>query len=121
RRPSMATPSATVTRIPLSSTRVRSDVSTVWILPSVSAAQAPTTENIIRIVTTAHNHFAITCSSLRRVSTPQSRVYRCPHPPSTKPHALFGGLLQAQSRSRRIRSEEHTSELQSRGHLVCRL
>jgi len=59
------TPSATVTRIPLSSTRVRSDVSTVWILPSISAAQAPTTENISRTVTTAHSHFAITRSSLR--------------------------------------------------------
>src|SRR5690625_6507391 len=30
-----------------------------------------------------------------------------------------GGVLQGQPRA--LRSEEHTSELQSRGHLVCRL
>src|SRR5690625_5689825 len=33
--------------------------------------------------------------------------------------ALFSG--EDINRSREIRSEEHTSELQSRGHLVCRL
>src|SRR5439155_25692950 len=33
-----------------------------------------------------------------------------------------GDLARAvRSRTRRTRSEEHTSELQSRGHLVCRL
>src|SRR5690625_6253628 len=30
-------------------------------------------------------------------------------------------LLQNKSNVARVRSEEHTSELQSRGHLVCRL
>src|SRR5439155_19691090 len=35
---------------------------------------------------------------------------------------LHGGTRADRSRHRRIlRSEEHTSELQSRGHLVCRL
>src|SRR5437660_2243105 len=34
--------------------------------------------------------------------------------------ALFRGRAHTQ-RARRHRSEEHTSELQSRGHLVCRL
>src|SRR5207253_4105270 len=41
-----------------------------------------------------------------------------PLPPATAPRAARTGLRAVQSvRSRR--SEEHTSELQSRGHLVC--
>src|SRR5439155_26762142 len=42
------------------------------------------------------------------------------------PHSLWDGLRPVAHRARqrlraRGRSEEHTSELQSRGHLVCRL
>src|SRR2546429_5879506 len=37
------------------------------------------------------------------------------------PHALGRGAQFRQSRQPRGRSEEHTSELQSRLHLVCRL
>src|SRR5437870_10709135 len=38
----------------------------------------------------------------------------------TSPDVLSVGLLIARARTA-LRSEEHTSELQSRGHLVCRL
>src|SRR5690625_6336053 len=34
---------------------------------------------------------------------------------------LRWGLVPSWAKDERIRSEEHTSELQSRGHLVCRL
>src|SRR4030042_5864194 len=34
---------------------------------------------------------------------------------------LFGGFFNAYALTGRLRSEEHTSELQSRLHLVCRL
>src|SRR5690625_6580766 len=37
----------------------------------------------------------------------------------TIPFSLIGYLFIKQSK--KVRSEEHTSELQSRGHLVCRL
>src|SRR5439155_3762880 len=37
------------------------------------------------------------------------------------PVTVHPGVLHAQHVLRRRRSEEHTSELQSRGHLVCRL
>src|SRR5690625_4411153 len=37
------------------------------------------------------------------------------------PLALVADILAAPRGQRRARSEEHTSELQSRGHLVCRL
>src|SRR5437660_8674229 len=40
-------------------------------------------------------------------------------PPSWPPTRLM--VLGSSTPSRRTRSEEHTSELQSRGHLVCRL
>src|SRR5690625_6980899 len=35
--------------------------------------------------------------------------------------AAVGGAFQAVMKTAALRSEEHTSELQSRGHLVCRL
>src|SRR2546422_2512060 len=41
----------------------------------------------------------------------------CPHVHGTAPIWIFG----ATAHHRRLRSEEHTSELQSRLHLVCRL
>src|SRR5690625_6640295 len=34
---------------------------------------------------------------------------------------MFGLAVNAEIAKRSVRSEEHTSELQSRGHLVCRL
>src|SRR5437660_4200683 len=40
---------------------------------------------------------------------------------SGKPVGIFRTHPGASGRSRPARSEEHTSELQSRGHLVCRL
>src|SRR5437870_8239319 len=40
---------------------------------------------------------------------------------SSRVSAIGRTTREALSRSPRIRSEEHTSELQSRGHLVCRL
>src|SRR3712207_6891376 len=40
---------------------------------------------------------------------------------ATRPHPKNYAVLPSISRSRWIRSEEHTSELQSRQYLVCRL
>src|SRR5947209_9303910 len=48
-------------------------------------------------------------------STP--RVSRPPSPPARNPEWLLGSLAP----DRESRSEEHTSELQSRQYLVCRL
>src|SRR5690625_6243654 len=41
-------------------------------------------------------------------------------PPDTG-RITVGGLDVSKAKSNDVRSEEHTSELQSRGHLVCRL
>src|SRR5690625_6924465 len=52
--------------------------------------------------------------SLRQLTTARLRSWD-----TTSPRRETAG--QHSSRSARVRSEEHTSELQSRGHLVCRL
>src|SRR5687768_17897949 len=49
----------------------------------------------------------------------QDRTHRLPRRPSDLPRD--GGALQDIARTTGGRSEEHTSELQSRLHLVCRL
>src|SRR5215208_713433 len=49
-------------------------------------------------------------SAVRRNTSARSRSVVCGHGPASNA-----------SRAAAIRSEEHTSELQSRGHLVCRL
>src|SRR3712207_8478408 len=43
------------------------------------------------------------------------RLARCPEPPATFAQLVLSGYLLT------LRSEEHTSELQSRQYLVCRL
>src|SRR5687768_17711950 len=54
----------------------------------------------------------------RGAGTPVRRRHRAP----ARAHADGGaGARDARPRGRRRRSEEHTSELQSRLHLVCRL
>src|SRR2546422_1856872 len=59
---------------------------------------------------------APTCAPCRRCSaTPTSRRHRCT--PTCRPPRSSG----CTDSSTRERSEEHTSELQSRLHLVCRL
>src|SRR5207253_6489470 len=50
------------------------------------------------------------CLSLRRYEDPGSELYDLP---AQRIWSLSG--------TKDLRSEEHTSELQSRGHLVCRL
>src|SRR5687768_18006531 len=55
---------------------------------------------------------------------PISRPSRRGSPISTTPRTSaekISGTTSMKSRRRKIRSEEHTSELQSRLHLVCRL
>src|SRR5437870_7216874 len=52
------------------------------------------------------------CSAFQLTSAP---------PDSVRPNRLRRTSSQAGPRSAFSRSEEHTSELQSRGHLVCRL
>src|SRR5690625_5511181 len=50
-------------------------------------------------------------------------IFRSPVPSSCLAKAVRGGISKASKSALREgrRSEEHTSELQSRGHLVCRL
>src|SRR5207253_5850395 len=50
-----------------------------------------------------------------------SRVYYPALTPWFKPNAVFLSGYSQSDRKKIVRSEEHTSELQSRGHLVCRL
>src|SRR5690625_6342295 len=52
-------------------------------------------------------------SKVKYLNTPETRVFK-------KSENLYGFHLAKES-IREQRSEEHTSELQSRGHLVCRL
>src|SRR5207253_10225598 len=46
---------------------------------------------------------------------------RRPTRSAARPSACSSGTLRCSREAARERSEEHTSELQSRGHLVCRL
>src|SRR5690625_5878105 len=48
-------------------------------------------------------------------------VKRLPPPATPLPGAMAIGATGSAAHSGQARSEEHTSELQSRGHLVCRL
>src|SRR5439155_22985399 len=58
--------------------------------------------------------------SARTVSRASSRLRWSSRSPPTR--TLSGSRRwHRRRRARRLRSEEHTSELQSRGHLVCRL
>src|SRR5215813_11403906 len=50
---------------------------------------------------------------------PYTTLFRSPRPNHQRPHAASPAARRSRSRWRR--SEEHTSELQSRPHLVCRL
>src|SRR5690625_6144726 len=76
------------------------------------------------------NVFAQPATVDRLLVGPQPRPYRQATPPAaTLPRLLrlvtpvtpAGTRLQQNPVPGRDRSEEHTSELQSRGHLVCRL
>src|SRR5437870_9552074 len=58
---------------------------------------------------------------------PYTTLFRSLIPPDSFPHTTAGGATYDSGEYERAldkvleRSEEHTSELQSRGHLVCRL
>src|SRR5207253_6114757 len=61
-----------------------------------------------------------------RISPTRCRRPRTPRPRCPEARAIGMGrrerdVRRAGNGTRRSRSEEHTSELQSRGHLVCRL
>src|SRR5690625_5879419 len=62
------------------------------------------------------------CASHYGVSRLMGLHYRSSH---RRPFAIPAGVAAFRSNQRcsasKLRSEEHTSELQSRGHLVCRL
>src|SRR5690606_41452169 len=64
-------------------------------------------------------HLAHTYSSLESTSPPYSP--RRPRPSSSPHHRLHSPLFLCTSTHPPTRSEEHTSELQSRENLVCRL
>src|SRR2546429_1564150 len=67
------------------------------------------------------NQTALTCFAIRETLwLRKSRIARSPHSPSVK-SAASGLVACSFAASVFLRSEEHTSELQSRLHLVCRL
>src|SRR5687768_17638369 len=62
------------------------------------------------------------CSARPRISRGRFRVrIACPGHPARRGPGDMGLAVVALARQARARSEEHTSELQSRLHLVCRL
>src|SRR5690625_6024374 len=64
-------------------------------------------------------------TALPLISGPAQKTCADAHPRGTKPHPVRAldqfAAAYASRTSAGMRSEEHTSELQSRGHLVCRL
>src|SRR6266498_5754566 len=56
-----------------------------------------------------------------RWAVTRARVWLCPPRRIGQPHRWRFGLRRVEDRPESGRSEEHTSELQSRPHLVCRL
>src|SRR5437870_10361781 len=52
---------------------------------------------------------------------PYTTLFRSPRPGARGEGSVGARVSGARAPHRRGRSEEHTSELQSRGHLVCRL
>src|SRR5690625_6032600 len=62
-----------------------------------------------------------TCTLWAPALSAQSSTRRTRARPAILTSGLFGSRVEARRAGIRIRSEEHTSELQSRGHLVCRL
>src|SRR5690625_6814981 len=88
---------------------------TDWLCRLAASVESP-----IRITLTASTPArrmpsTSTCPCARRLSTPEA--YRMPRP-TARPSSTE---TSAPARVASPRSEEHTSELQSRGHLVCRL
>src|SRR3712207_7084601 len=59
------------------------------------------------------------CATGDRVPAPSSRRYTTPPDPLTS--AAASTISASSRRAGSVRSEEHTSELQSRQYLVCRL
>src|SRR5690625_6767434 len=55
------------------------------------------------------------------ITGPMARTRRRPTPAAALPADTGGTLRGGTGGTASLRSEEHTSELQSRGHLVCRL
>src|SRR5690625_6382948 len=69
---------------------------------------------------TISHHFASTSAPVRAART-APRVYQERKTTLTAMAAISGAPLVTARMQAMTRSEEHTSELQSRGHLVCRL
>src|ERR1039458_7868132 len=60
-------------------------------------------------------------SARRRRSSPAARARRFPPPAAAKYRSRVWDKSRSRRTTRSARSEEHTSELQSLRHLVCRL
>src|SRR5207253_4039516 len=60
---------------------------------------------------------SINSRSAAGISSPPGRPFRS----NLRTSAISFEITVADQAATRVRSEEHTSELQSRGHLVCRL
>src|SRR5207253_8671813 len=73
--------------------------------------------------TSGHNPGGSRRRTIRDRADERDLVVRTPAAGQGDTHVPFG-LVRSRERAKRLyllRSEEHTSELQSRGHLVCRL
>src|SRR5207247_11340383 len=66
-------------------------------------------------------HDALPIWAVVLLPAPEVPRKRTPRPPSARPQACTRTPRPRDSRARKTRSEEHTSELQSRVDLVCRL
>src|SRR5690625_6603365 len=102
-----------------------------WDFLSMQRVLSPTvTKSLIRPLSTVNSlksgsptEYLPTCRwSCRPTQIPTIRSL-CTGPimPSPRPLSSLKELQEIQINLQRSRSEEHTSELQSRGHLVCRL
>src|SRR5439155_21226357 len=85
------------------------------------------TDTTVLYTLSLHDALPISSPPRSRSSWPRAASGYCPHPwrrapPSPPaPDCRSHRAPSIRCRGRRWRSEEHTSELQSRGHLVCRL
>src|SRR5207253_11375004 len=95
--------------LPSFPTRRSSDLSILALLLSVDISST-----IDVVFTPSTSHYAAACAMSTCGAPPPILVNIAPSAPSTSASRLT-------LRPRCWRSEEHTSELQSRGHLVCRL
>src|SRR5436305_9882263 len=87
----------------------------------ISRTPSPPRFSLFPYTTLFRSRQCLRCGELQNRASPRVHPRRAPHRHDTgRGEALLGFHL-VQYRGDGARSEEHTSELQSRPHLVCRL